>query len=394
MGFMDAYKRLEKLCRDSLKDDRGVSAYIDEMLNIPRGASAVDTWNTDLKQLKHYRWVRNQIAHNPDCTEENMCSPADEKWLKGFYKRIVEQTDPLALHWKATRKDRSIAKRKEQQGNGKWKWVALIVAAVLLLLVLAQSLWENTALQLNTYTVKNEKLPEAFRGYRIAQVSDLHNRQIGADNENLLALLKSAEPDMIVLTGDLVDSRETNIAVALSFAEKAARIAPCYYVSGNHEGRISGYGELKAGLIDRGITVLENAVLPIRRGEEYILLMGVIDPSFQALSDEEAMRASLQSLDREQDAFTVLLSHRPELFHIYVENNIDLIFSGHAHGGQIRLPFIGGLYAPHQGLFPEYDAGVYTQDGTTMLVSRGVGNSIFPLRLNNRPEVLLIELDK
>jgi predicted MPP superfamily phosphohydrolase len=191
-----------------------------------------------------------------------------------------------------------------------------------------------------------------------------------------------------------VDSRETDVEVALSFAENAAKIAPCYYVSGNHEGRISGYGELKAGLIDRGITVLENAVLPIRRGEDYILLIGVIDPSFQALSDEEAMRASLQSLDREQDAFTVLLSHRPELFHIYVENNIDLVFSGHAHGGQVRLPFIGGLYAPHQGLFPEYDAGVYTQDGTTMLVSRGVGNSLFPLRLNNRPEVLLIELDK
>jgi predicted MPP superfamily phosphohydrolase len=121
--------------------------------------------------------------------------------------------------------------------------------------------------------------------------------------------------------------------------------------------------------------------------------MGVIDPSFQALSDEEAMRASLQSLDREENVFTVLLSHRPELFHIYVENSIDLVFSGHAHGGQIRLPFVGGLYAPHQGLFPEYDAGVYTQDGTTMLVSRGVGNSLFPLRLNNRPEVLLIELE-
>ena len=115
MGFMDAYKRLEKLCWDALDDDRGVSAYIDKMLNIPRGASAVDTWNADLKQLKHYRWLRNQIAHNPDCTEENMCSPADEKWLKDFYKRIMEQTDPLALYRKATARKKPTPKPKPQQ---------------------------------------------------------------------------------------------------------------------------------------------------------------------------------------------------------------------------------------------------------------------------------------
>ncbi len=394
MGFMDAYKRLEKLCRDSLDDDRGVSAYIDEMQNTPRGANFVDNWNTDLKQLKHYRWVRNQIAHDPACTEENMCAPADEKWIKAFYKRIMEQTDPLALYRKATRKSKSVAIRKEQQKKGQWKWIALIVAAALLLLILAYCLWENTALQLNTYTVKNEKLPESFRGFRIAQVSDLHNRQMGANNEKLLEMLRSAEPDIIVITGDLVDSRETDVAVALHFAEKAMRIAPCYYVTGNHESRISVYEELKNGLLNIGVTVLENAVIPIRRADDYILLMGVQDPGFYAdVSDEIAMRNSLQSFDREQGTFTVLLSHRPELFHIYVENNIDLVFSGHAHGGQIRLPFVGGLYAPNQGLFPEYDAGAYTQNGTTMFVSRGVGNSLFPLRFNNRPEVLLIQLD-
>ena len=134
MGFMDAYKRLEKLCRDSLNDDRGVSAYIDEMLNTPRGASAVDTWNTDLKQLKHYRWLRNQIAHNPDCTEENMCIPADEKWLKGFYKRIMEQTDPLAVYRKAKRKSKTVANGKKKKRAGKW-FAALLAAAVILLIL-------------------------------------------------------------------------------------------------------------------------------------------------------------------------------------------------------------------------------------------------------------------
>ncbi len=168
MGFMDSYKRLEKLCRDSLNDDRGVSAYIDEMLNTPRGASAVDTWNADLKQLKHYRWMRNQIAHDPERTEENMCSPADEKWIKAFCKRIQGQTDPLALY-RAARKSKTAAKpkaafqqphienrtyaqlaqksrkdKKEKNGGGLFLTFALLL--ILLLLVLVQVLWEMNIL--------------------------------------------------------------------------------------------------------------------------------------------------------------------------------------------------------------------------------------------------------
>jgi len=124
--------------------------------------------------------------------------------------------------------------------------------------------------------------------------------------------------------------------------------------------------------------------------------MGVDDPSLQTdylFGDaESAMKAQLQTLMREKNAYTVLLSHRPELFDVYAENGVDLILSGHAHGGQFRLPFIGGLAAPNQGLFPEYDGGLYTNNGTNMIVSRGVGNSIVPFRFNNRPEVVLVEL--
>ena len=90
--------------------------------------------------------------------------------------------------------------------------------------------------------------------------------------------------------------------------------------------------------------------------------------------------------------YVVLLSHRPELFNSYVENNVDLVFSGHAHGGQFRIPFIGGIVAPNQGVFPKYDAGIFTEGNTNMVVSKGVGNSIIPFRVNNRPEVILIEL--
>lgn len=103
MGFIDSYKHLEKLCGEVLSDDRRVSAYIDEMLNTPNGSYYVRTWESDLKNLKHYRWVRNQISHEPGCTEQNMCEPEDEVWLNEFYSRIMNGTDPLTLYRKATR---------------------------------------------------------------------------------------------------------------------------------------------------------------------------------------------------------------------------------------------------------------------------------------------------
>ena len=104
------------------------------------------------------------------------------------------------------------------------------------------------------------------------------------------------------------------------------------------------------------------------------------------------METHLQELMNESDSFTLLLSHRPELFEIYVNNEVDLVLSGHAHGGQFRLPFVGGSVAPTPGLVPKYDAGLYTEENTNMIVSRGIGNSILPFRFNNRPEVILIEL--
>jgi hypothetical protein len=129
MGFMDAYKRLEKLCRDSLNDDRGVSAYLELMEKTPRGAAKVENWEADYKQLKHYRWMRNKIAHDPGSTEENMCKAADLKWLKDFHKRIMEQTDPLALYRKVTVRKKPTPKPKPQQPYVENRTVAQYAAA-------------------------------------------------------------------------------------------------------------------------------------------------------------------------------------------------------------------------------------------------------------------------
>ena len=257
-----------------------------------------------------------------------------------------------------------------------------IVLICLLALVL-WVLWGNTALEVNEWRIQSDRLPEAFDGFRIAQVSDLHNTK----NEKLLPLLEKAEPDVIVLTGDLIDSRNTDVAAALDFVREAVKIAPCYYVSGNHESRVPERYDLWAGLQELGVMMLDNASAELSRGGERIRLIGLADPDFGGNPG-----AMLEELTVEDTGFTVLLSHRPELFDVYTEFSVDLVFSGHAHGGQFRLPILGGLVAPHQGFFPEYDPGHFAENGTAMLVSRGVGNSIIPIRFNNRPEIVLAVL--
>lgn len=276
--------------------------------------------------------------------------------------------------------------------------IILAVVAAILFALIAWIIWGNTALELNTYTISSSKLPQSFDGYRIAHVSDLHNAEMGKNNEKLLTMLRDADPDMIAITGDLVDSRDTDNEVALQFIREAVKIAPCYYVTGNHEARISEYDELKEGMEAAGVTVLEDTQTEISLTGESITLIGVNDPSYQTdylFGDAKTvMNTKLEELHTEQDRFTILLSHRPELFKTYVDHDLDLVLSGHAHGGQFRLPFVGGLVAPNQGFFPEYDAGLYSMNHTNMIVSRGIGNSILPFRFNNRPEVIIIELKK
>jgi len=249
----------------------------------------------------------------------------------------------------------------------------------------------------NTVTVTAGRIPAAFSGFRIAQVSDLHNAEFGENNVRLLELLSESRPDIIVITGDLVDSGHTDIDIAISFVEEAARIAPVYYVTGNHEARLSQYDRLRNGLEAAGVSMLEDRAVELERDGEKITLVGLSDPDFTVRSDifgevPAMVSTKLESLADTESSYTILLSHRPELFESYASSGIDLVLSGHAHGGQFRLPFIGGLVAPNQGLFPKYDAGVYMESSTQMVVSRGIGNSIIPVRFNNRPEIVIVEL--
>lgn len=209
-------------------------------------------------------------------------------------------------------------------------------------------------------------------------------------------MIEEAEPDILVITGDLVDSRRTDLETGMAFAEQAAAIAPTYYVSGNHEARIPDYDKLKQGLESAGVVILENERIELERAGERIALCGLHDPSFGPDypdgGAENIVERSLAGFMGGDEAYTVLLAHRPEFFALYADYGADLVFSGHAHGGQIRLPFLGGVVAPGQGLFPKYDAGLYTEGAAGMVVSRGLGNSLFPFRVNNRPEVVSVEL--
>ena len=267
----------------------------------------------------------------------------------------------------------------------------------ILLALIVWTIWGNTALMVNSITVSSNQIPSEFSGFRIAQISDLHNAEFGEENSLLLNSLSESKPDMIAITGDLVDAQHTNIDVALSFAEKAVQIAPVYYVTGNHEASLSQYSELKTGLEAAGVIVLEDNAIQLEHNGGIVTLMGLSDPNFTIKSnifDEVPAMIStkLNDLMENKVGYTILLSHRPELFDTYVSCGVDLVLSGHAHGGQFRLPLIGGLVAPNQGFFPKYDAGLYSDGGTNMVVSRGLGNSIIPLRFNNRPEIVLVEL--
>ena len=276
------------------------------------------------------------------------------------------------------------------------KKTVLIVSVLIILAIGIWILWSNTTLEVNEYEIVSDRIPQGFDGFRIAQVSDLHNKDFGEGYGQLLTLLSQINPDIIVVTGDLIDSRETDLDVALEFAWQAGKIARVYYVSGNHEARVPEYEDLKIGLVKAGVVILENQKVQITREGESITLMGIDDPSFQEdylFGDSESVaRQAIENLQNESDGYTVLLSHRPELFDLYVDTGMDLVFSGHAHGGQFRLPFVGGLVAPNQGFIPKYDAGQFAQENTTMIVSRGVGNSIIPIRVNNRPEIVVATL--
>ncbi|MEY8292873.1 metallophosphoesterase [Carnobacteriaceae bacterium 52-44] len=271
----------------------------------------------------------------------------------------------------------------------------IIISMIGFISFLLWMIWGNVTIDVSHFSIADETFPEEFDQFKIAHISDLHSKNWGA---TLVDLIQKEEPDIIAITGDLIDSNNQDVNIALEFVNQIREFAPIYFVSGNHEAWSDLYFELEEKLTELGVTILDNDRVVLTKGDEQILLAGLKDPAFYSESNllseqNNIVESNLQELINDFEGFKLLLSHRPELFDMYVQNEIDLVLSGHAHGGQIRIPLIGGLVAPNQGFFPTYSAGRYIENNTNMIVSRGLGNSILPVRVNNRPELVIITLE-
>lgn len=275
------------------------------------------------------------------------------------------------------------------------KKIRILSIGVVLIAFTVWMYMTNTIIKVNKLSIGFLNLPKEFDGFRIVQISDLHNAEFGIGNEKLIERVKNAKPDVIVITGDIIDSNNTDVGIAIACAKSFSQVAPCYYVTGNHEAWISDeeYSKLEEGLLESGVHILHNDAAVITKGDASISIIGIDDEDVLKNSGIKSdVTAELINALTKEEHFTILLSHRPEYFKEYTKSRADLTFTGHAHGGQFRLPFIGGVVAPGQGLFPKYDKGVYQENDKYMICSAGIGNSIIPVRFNNQPEIVLVEL--
>ncbi|MBR3785720.1 MAG: metallophosphoesterase [Firmicutes bacterium] len=283
----------------------------------------------------------------------------------------------------------------------------MMSAAIALLLCLILFLhWNNKSIVTTEYVYESDRLPKAFDGYRITHVSDLQSEYFGKNQRNLIEKTAKTNPDIIVYTGDLLDRNHTDFDAARTAMEGLLDIAPVYYVNGNHEMAVEEtamnafYEELEA----MGVSVLFDRSLRITKDDAEICLMGLSEHTVfgckdfirdnSAPLDMNMLQAALDGL-RSQGAksdFSILLAHEPQYLDAYAAAGFDLAFAGHAHGGQIRLPFTDGLYAPGQGVLPKLASGMHGKEETTLVISRGLGNSTFPFRVFNRPEIITVKL--
>lgn len=247
--------------------------------------------------------------------------------------------------------------------------------------------WENNSLTVTNYTYETQKAGKSLDGFKVVHISDLHNKRFGRKNSRLIKLIREQSPDIIVISGDIADSRHTDIAAAVEFVSEASEVAPVYYTTGNHEHRFSSekFDRLISGIQSAGGTVLLDKTAVIERGDERLYITGLADSSLHTGILKNIM-------PQEPGCLSLLISHQPQFISLYTQSSADITFCGHAHGGQFRIPFVGGFVAPGQGLFPKYTEGMHFRGDKAVVISRGLGSSIIPSRINNRPEVVVVTI--
>lgn len=283
-----------------------------------------------------------------------------------------------------TKENKLEAKDNKKKNTAK-KIVILLVIAVL---VFVFCWYENHHIVVTHYSINNEKITGDISGFKIVQISDFHNATFGGrDNASFVSKVSELEPDIIVLTGDLVDSNHANVDISLEMVRQIVNVAPVYYVTGNHEYWLSGEDKTKlfSGMEEVGVHILNNESATIEKGEDFFLLVG--------LDDKSLYDNTLAGLLEGHEELNVVLAHEPQYIKDYSRNGADIVMTGHAHGGQFILPLVGPVIAPDQGFFPQYTEGAFVEGTTTMIISRGLGNSVVPVRLFNDPEIVVITLE-
>jgi predicted MPP superfamily phosphohydrolase len=267
-----------------------------------------------------------------------------------------------------------------------WTPASLIVLTAILLM-------DSTyRLALDSVELRFENLPDSFNGFRIVQLSDLHGAKFGKDNTRLLRAVAKAEPDLIALTGDFIDS-PADLEAFSALAERLALLAPVYFVSGNHDWSSGAIRDLSEVLRNIRVRYLQNEYVTLSRNGESIILCGVEDPNGRAdMARPDTLTEEIAAA--QPGAFVLLLAHRNYWVSRYPALPVARILCGHAHGGIVRLPFLGGILGTGGELFPKYCSGIFSSGRYQMFVSRGLGDSLFPFRFLNNPQVAVLTLKK
>lgn len=273
--------------------------------------------------------------------------------------------------------------------------VICILAVVTILIYL-----DNKLLKVSQYIVKSSKIPHEFNKFRIVHLSDFHSHNFIGKNNKVIEKINEEKPDVIVITGDMVSKYDTKFNRFLDLAEELSKKYEIYYIIGNHEQRLKKKDlEFILNMLNKfGVKILRDEKIKITRKKNFINIYGIDVPLpfYKVINKpsniEEAIEPVLKKCSGEE--YNILLAHNPLYFKKYAKYNVDLILSGHVHGGMIRLPFIGGLLSPERTLFPKYSSGIYEINNKKLVVSRGLGHSKPLFRIFNMPEILSITLLK
>lgn len=295
--------------------------------------------------------------------------------------------------------------------TGKYSKLHIGIVSCIIIGILAFLYVEANSLQITEYTITSPKIPEEFEGFKILQLSDLHSKEFGRDNIRLIEQIKAQNPDIIVATGDMLNSGNDNGQVFYNLAKELVKEFKLYYIKGNHE-QIAEFKAEEAGsgwfdsymdeLRNLGVIILDNDKAELKKGDASINLYGLeislllyrgrYSSNYNGEKSIDVLSIEKKLGRREREKYNILLTHNPAYFQIYSRWGADLVLSGHVHGGIVRLPLLGGLLSPDATFFPKYDAGEFELGDSKMIVSRGLGNSTLRLRVFNRPEIITITL--